>query len=304
MSHSFPRPARPGARALASRLSAAALAAALVAPLAAPPALAEGFTFKRVGVTRGGIADQIQGVRTARPGRPTRLPQIQPAATPVLREGPTVSPEGRRREAANHQGWFWSEVSPEIGRRPGRFGRAAERVAEAPADSGVRAPSLERLRRIADVHGQTILRHSVGTQVSPALVLALISVESAGRIDAVSNKGATGLMQLIPATAARFGVRDSRDPAQNIKGGIAYLDWLLREFEGDAVLALAGYNAGEGAVKRAGGVPNYAETRAYVPKVAAAWNVARLLCATPPTLPSDGCVFSAGLRVAGSAVTD
>ena len=82
------------------------------------------------------------------------------------------------------------------------------------------------------------------------------------------------------------------DAEENIRGGVAYLDWLLGEFEGDALLALAGYNAGENAVKKHGGVPPYDETRAYVPKVLAAWDVARALCRTRPELPSDGCVFT------------
>jgi soluble lytic murein transglycosylase-like protein len=99
-------------------------------------------------------------------------------------------------------------------------------------------------------------------------------------------------MQLMPATAERFGVEDAHDPAQNIRGGVAYLSWLLRHFDGDAVLALAGYNAGEGAVQRNDGVPPFAETRDYVPKVLAAWRVARGLCRTPPELPGDGCVFA------------
>jgi len=89
-------------------------------------------------------------------------------------------------------------------------------------------------------------------------------------------------------------VTDSMDPAQNIKGGVAYLDWLLKEFNGDPMLALAGYNAGENAVKKHGGVPPYSETRDYVPKVLAAYAVARALCKTPPMLISDGCVFNLG----------
>jgi soluble lytic murein transglycosylase-like protein len=118
-----------------------------------------------------------------------------------------------------------------------------------------------------------------------------MAVESAGRADAESHAGAQGLMQLIPATAERFGVGDPFEPSQNIAGGVAYLDWLLREFGGDPLLALAGYNAGEGAVQRNGGVPPYAETRDYVPKVLATWMMARGLCRTPPELVSDGCVF-------------
>ena len=133
---------------------------------------------------------------------------------------------------------------------------------------------------------------TVGTDVSPALVLALISVESSGKANAESHKGAQGLMQLIPATAERFGIDDPTDPSQNIKGGVAYLAWLLNEFDRDPILALAGYNAGENAVKDNGGVPPYAETRAYVPKVLNAWRVAKGLCRTPPELVTDACVFN------------
>jgi soluble lytic murein transglycosylase-like protein len=98
-------------------------------------------------------------------------------------------------------------------------------------------------------------------------------------------------MQLIPATAERFGVSDSTDPVQNIKGGVAYLDWLMKEFDNDPVMVLAAYNAGEGAVRNNGGVPPYAETRDYVPKVLAAWQVAQGLCVSPPMLVTDPCVF-------------
>jgi soluble lytic murein transglycosylase-like protein len=74
-------------------------------------------------------------------------------------------------------------------------------------------------------------------------------------------------MQLIPATARRFGVDDPLEPLQNLRGGMAYLRWLIARFEGDLRLALAGYNAGEGVVQRYGGIPPYAETRAYVRKI-------------------------------------
>ena len=74
-------------------------------------------------------------------------------------------------------------------------------------------------------------------------------------------------MQLIPATASRFGVENTWDPEQNLHGGMAYLRWLLDHFDGDVKLALAGYNAGEGAVERHGGIPPYAETQAYVKRI-------------------------------------
>lgn len=105
--------------------------------------------------------------------------------------------------------------------------------------------------------------------LAPALVLAVIAQESNFNPNAVSPKNAQGLMQLIPDTARRFGVRSILDPTQNIRGGMAYLRWLLAYFEGDLRLVLAAYNAGEGAVNRYRGVPPYAETQHYVRKIVA-----------------------------------
>ena len=104
-------------------------------------------------------------------------------------------------------------------------------------------------------------------KLDPNLVLAVVEAESNFNPKARSPKNAQGLMQLIPATAARFGVADVWDAEQNLRGGMAYLRWLLDRFDGDVKLALAGYNAGEGAVERHGGIPPYAETQAYVRKI-------------------------------------
>lgn len=103
--------------------------------------------------------------------------------------------------------------------------------------------------------------------VSADFIRAIISVESAFDEFAVSSKGAKGLMQLMPATARRFGVTNAFDPAQAIMGGTEYLKFLLGLFHGDVELAAAGYNAGENAVRRYGGVPPYKETRNYVVKI-------------------------------------
>ncbi|MEA3274912.1 MAG: transglycosylase SLT domain-containing protein [Pseudomonadota bacterium] len=108
--------------------------------------------------------------------------------------------------------------------------------------------------------------------LDPNLVLAVVETESNFNAKAVSPKNAQGLMQLIPATAERFGVRDVWDPEQNLRGGMAYLRWLLDRFDGDVELALAGYNAGEKAVERHGGIPPYAETQAYVKRIVARIN--------------------------------
>ena len=104
-------------------------------------------------------------------------------------------------------------------------------------------------------------------ELDPALVLEVVRAESNFDPRARSHKGALGLMQLIPATARRFGVDDPFEPAQNLRGGMAYLRWLLERFDGDLRLALAGYNAGEEAVERHGGVPPYAETQDYVGRI-------------------------------------
>ena len=104
-------------------------------------------------------------------------------------------------------------------------------------------------------------------ELDPALVLEVVRAESNFDPRARSDKGALGLMQLIPATARRFGVDDPFEPAQNLRGGMAYLRWLLERFDGDIRLALAAYNAGEDAVERHGGVPPYAETQDYVVRI-------------------------------------
>lgn len=127
---------------------------------------------------------------------------------------------------------------------------------------------LPPLKSVPDPSPELILawveRLAPDYDLDPALVAAVIRTESNFDPRARSPKNALGLMQLIPATARRFGVEDVWDPLQNLKGGLAYLRWLVDHFEGDLELALAGYNAGENAVKRYRGIPPYPETRRYV----------------------------------------
>ena len=104
-------------------------------------------------------------------------------------------------------------------------------------------------------------------RISPQFALAIIRAESNFDPNARSPRNAQGLMQLIPETSARFNVKKPFDPAQNIRGGLAYLRWLLAYFMGDVTLVAAAYNAGEGTVERYKGVPPYAETRAYVERI-------------------------------------
>ncbi|GLQ33799.1 murein transglycosylase [Amylibacter marinus] len=248
-------------------------------------------TFKRVKVENRPVGSKIniqidpeeQALALAPPENPRPTTLIEDRAPEI---GVAPAPVG------DLQDWFWSALSPDI--KDAAFDRmltASRQMGNAPKD--FYQPSLQSLQTIAVKFGKEILVGSLDTGVSPALILAVIAVESAGKVDAQSKAGAKGLMQLIPDTAARFGVTDSSDPAQNIAGGAAYLGWLLKEFENDPLLALAGYNAGENAVKKNGAVPPYPETRAYVPKVVAAWMVARNLCTSPPVLVTEACIFRA-----------
>lgn len=115
----------------------------------------------------------------------------------------------------------------------------------------------------------TIYRAGVKAGVDPRFIHAVIKQESRYKNKAVSHVGAQGLMQLMPATAKRFGNKDPYDSASNIEAGTKYLKWLLKRFNGDVKLALAGYNAGEGAVDKYNGIPPYNETQNYVKKIVA-----------------------------------
>jgi soluble lytic murein transglycosylase-like protein len=117
-------------------------------------------------------------------------------------------------------------------------------------------PIVDLVKRLAPEYG-----------LHPQLVLSIIETESNFDVVALSPRNAKGLMQLIPETASRFGVRNVYDPAQNVRGGMSYLRWLMSYYQGNVSLVAAAYNAGEGAVNRYLGVPPYAETRAYVLKV-------------------------------------
>ncbi|WP_456385956.1 lytic transglycosylase domain-containing protein [Profundibacter sp.] len=261
----------------------------IVAVCAAAQVMAEtpspypSFTFKRVGVPAKGSSNRIKV-------------QIDPAdqLVPIKTDPDAAQPAGPdKAPVLTGLEWYWMGVSPKLADSgPGRLSDAVLYLDKAPDGKAVPRPRLQQMQNIAKAHGTDILMATIGTDVSPALVLAVIGIESAGKSDAVSGAGASGLMQLMPDTAKRFGVEDASIATQNIKGGVAYLDWLMKEFDRDPVMVLASYNAGEGAVKKHEGVPPFAETRAYVPKVLAAWTVARGLCLTPPELVTDGCVFA------------
>lgn len=122
-------------------------------------------------------------------------------------------------------------------------------------------------------HDALIVEASLIHRIDPLLIYAQMHQESSFKISATSHKGASGLMQLMPATARRFGVTKIYDPKQNIHAGVRYMRWLLDTFDQDVVLALAGYNAGEGAVMKYGrNIPPYRETQEYVRRITSRYN--------------------------------
>ena len=146
-----------------------------------------------------------------------------------------------------------------------RYSISTGRVrASTPSAKSVLSAMFERRDRLAPL----IEKAATESRLRPALIHAVVRAESAYRPDAVSHKGAVGLMQLMPGTAERYGVSDRHDPAQNLSGGARYLRDLLEMFDNDLQLALAAYNAGENAVIRYGNkIPPYNETQGYVRKV-------------------------------------
>jgi len=145
--------------------------------------------------------------------------------------------------------------------------RIHEPIKEPVSDVAVAANAtlVEMIDQVAGAYG-----------VEGPLVHSVIRAESNYNVQAVSNKGALGMMQLIPATARRFGVRNPFDPKQNVEGGVRYLRFLLDYYKNDYPKAIAAYNAGEGAVDRYQGIPPYSETRNYVYQVAKNLRAARL----------------------------
>jgi soluble lytic murein transglycosylase-like protein len=167
--------------------------------------------------------------------------------------------------AANAQIYAWRDGAGNLVLSDKKKDASAKTYAIA---SGVTLRTTRPISRRAAQYQSLIEEHSALHTISADLVRALIQAESAFNPFARSSKGAMGLMQLMPTTAAEFGVRDPYNPAENIRAGVAYLKRLLVKYSGKVELALAAYNAGPGAVKKYGGtVPPYRETRNYVAKV-------------------------------------
>jgi soluble lytic murein transglycosylase-like protein len=183
-----------------------------------------------------------------RPVRMTSVVRPDPQTGKLVRSVVVTPKQVAERKVAENL------VEPRV-MTPG--GAVSEAVEPEPGGNSVPANVQEAVDRIAGRHG-----------LPPELLNSVIQVESNYNPYAVSPKGALGIMQLIPATARRFGVLDVFDPVDNIEGGARYLKYLLELFNGDYPLALAAYNAGENAVAKYGTVPPYPETRTYVKLVA------------------------------------
>lgn len=146
--------------------------------------------------------------------------------------------------------------------------------------------SVKTLDKRAAPYQEVIQKYATQYQVSEAVIKAVIAIESCYNQQAESPKGAQGLMQLIPETAERFGVADSMDSQQNIKGGTRYLAWLWKRFDGDLTKVLAAYNAGEGRVDQYKGIPPYRETQDYVHNVLLVHNKLELAAMEGSATPS------------------
>jgi soluble lytic murein transglycosylase-like protein len=167
---------------------------------------------------------------------------------------------------------------------------------EAPAQRARRF--ADHLVPVPDAELEVLLdRHSQAQSLDRKLVHAVIQVESGFNQRARSQKGAMGLMQLIPATASRYQVQDPYDPDENMRGGTQYLRHLIDRFPGRLDLAVAAYNAGPGAVERYNGIPPYRETRDYVQRVLTLYNGVEPTLSLPGTTPLRNSVIGpSGLR--------
>jgi soluble lytic murein transglycosylase-like protein len=221
----------------------------------------------------------------------------KPARTPMMSVHETQIAVRKPETAAAADGL----KSKEAGKKPAEKAAASTpRPLVMPGTQAAVPPGMETTGdpKLDELVQQSAQRNGI----DPNLIVAVMRQESGFKLRARSYKGAMGLMQLMPATARRFGVVNPYDPAQNIEGGARYLRFLHDTFDGDIKLVLAGYNAGEGAVFKYGNqVPRYRETQNYVRSITARYNstrahgsrTAKTIAAAAPTAP-QAATFSGG----------
>lgn len=237
---------------------------------------------------RPGDRSKMHIVRRPRAGTRKRIyapGERQPNAKPRGQAKPRAAKQRYKQRHA----WFWKVHSPAMGAAgPDRWQKtlATMRQRRAAGKGLLRTSDAQAI--MAKYH-VAVTKAAAINNISEGVLAAVIIVESSGKPKAVSPKGAQGLMQLIPATAKRFGVSDSFDPDQNILGGSTYLNWLMDEFERDPLLALAAYNAGENSIYKHKGVPPYAETRDYIVKVMDAIVALEEICPAATKGPRGRC---------------
>lgn len=246
-----------------------------------------------------------RAVTSARPDAqrtPTLVLVNETVAAPQPAKG--AAPDAGKSQAENAK----AAAGKQAPKSPAPADRAAENAPPNPVVLNPSYPIPQPVAHGADTTGnlaydQLVKQAAARHGVDPNLVMAVMRQESGFNSRARSYKGATGLMQLMPATARRFGVGNIYDPAQNIEGGTRYLRFLLDMFDGDVKLALAGYNAGEGAVLKYNyQVPRYRETQNYVRSISARYGRSKHQAALPaqatatsvPTAPA-AAAFSGGI---------
>lgn len=208
--------------------------------------------------------DRSQGVQVYLPPPPEPTPVTRRVKRNgrwvVISEDPLVKKTGSAKATAS--------VTDSLATREGGYNPSGARLAMGSSTH------LKGFTTGIPDHDRFIVESSRKYRIDPLLIYAQMHQESAFKIRATSHKGASGLMQLMPATARRFGVTKIYDPQQNIDAGVKYMRWLLDTFNQDVVLALAGYNAGEGAVMKYGWrVPPYRETQEYVRRISARYSM-------------------------------
>lgn len=251
-----------------------ALGALLAVGVCVRPALADPATVEKAATLRLEAAQHEHGDGVARD--PTKAAQLYCEAS---RLGDVIAQYNLGWMYANGRGiarddataaWFFSmavkqgdALAERMLRQVGEPPEKAPECLLAAEDHDVTIPEFPQHPKVMEL----VLKLAPEYGVHPRLVMAIIRAESNFNPGAISPKNAQGLMQLIPETAQRFNVRKPFDPEQNIRGGLAYLRWLLAYFKGDVELVAAAYNAGEGTVNRYGGIPPYPETRGYVRRI-------------------------------------